>query len=162
MIIRRPQPGHRRRGFTLIESMATVAVLGVLGSTASFLILDAVDDYTAASLTAQLHAEMSIALDRAMREIRKIELDASVSDVAPDITTMAVSLLQWEDAAATTHRLGLSGTDLVLQIGGGTVATLLTDVSAMTISMSSSALGTRVSGKRSWRVGVCPTRFRPQ
>ena len=31
--------------------MATIAVLGILGSTASFLILDAVDDYTDASLT---------------------------------------------------------------------------------------------------------------
>ncbi len=131
MILRKSQP----RGFTLIESMATVAVLGILGSSASFLILDAVEDYSDATLTAQLHAEMSIALDRAMREVRKIELDAAASGVAPDITSMTVSLLQWEDSSGNAHRLGTSGTDLQLQIGGGDIATLLTDVSALTISI---------------------------
>ena len=135
MIIRRTQPGVSRRGFTLVESMATVAVLGILGSTASFLILDAVDDYTDAALTAQLHAEMSIALDRAMREIRKIDLDASASVIAPDITTMAVELLQWEDTSGNAYRLGKSGSDLQLQIGGGTIATLLTDVQSLAIAI---------------------------
>jgi len=135
MTVRTRQPEHRRRGFTLVESMATIAVLGILGSTASFLILDAVDDYTDASVRVQLHSEMSIALDRAMREIRKIELDTSAADVAPDITSMAVTLLQWEDSSGNAYRLGTSGSELQLQIAGGAIATLLTDVTALTISI---------------------------
>ena len=135
MTVRTKQPGRRRRGFTLVESMATIAVPGILGSTASFLILDAVDDYTDASLSVQLHTEMSIALDRAMREIRKIELDTGAAGVAPDITSMAVTLLQWEDGSGNAYRLGTSGSELQLQVAGGTIATLLTDVTALAISI---------------------------
>jgi len=135
MIVRSSQPGARRRGFTFIESMATIVVLGVLGSTASFLILDSVDDYTEASLQAQLHAEMSIALDRALREIRKIELDSAASGVAPDITAMTVSSLQWEDSSANAYQLVKVGTELQLAVAGGGLATLLTDVSALTIKI---------------------------
>ena len=135
MTVRTSQPGRRRRGFTLVESMATIVVLGVLGSTASFLILDAVDDYANASFSAQLHAEMSIGLDRAMREIRKIELDAGATGVAPDITSMAVTLLQWEDSSGNAYRLGWSGSELELQVAGGAIATLLTDVTDLAISI---------------------------
>jgi prepilin-type N-terminal cleavage/methylation domain-containing protein len=135
VIVKTPQLGRRRSGFTLVESMATIAVLGILGSTASFMVVDAVDDYTEASLQVQLHAEMSIALDRAMREIRKIELDAGAADVAPDITSMAVTLLQWEDSSGNAYQLGKSGSELQLQIAGGTVATLLTDVTDLEISI---------------------------
>ena len=135
MTVRTSQPGRRRRGFTLVESMATIVVLGVLGSTASFLILDAVDDYMDASLTAQLHAEMSIALDRAMREVRKIELDGAAAGVAPNITSMTWVWLQWEDAAANAYQLGKSGSELRLEVAGGGLSTLLTDVTALNISI---------------------------
>ncbi len=113
--------------------MATIVVLGVLGSTASYLILDSVDDYTKAALQAQLHAEMSIALDRAMREIRKIELDDTATGVAPDITAMTVSSLQWEDSSANAYQLVKVGSELQLAVAGGGLATLLTDVTALTI-----------------------------
>ncbi len=127
------QPGRRRRGFTFVESMATIVVLGVLGSTASFLILDSVDDYTDAALSAQLHAEMSVALDRAMREIRKIELDTTATDVAPDITVMTAASLQWEDGSGNAYQLVKVGSELQLAMAGGALATLLTDVTALTI-----------------------------
>ena len=113
--------------------MATIVVLGVLGSTASFLILDSVDNYTEAALQAQLHAEMSIALDRAMREIRKIELDTTATDVAPDITDMTASSLQWEDSSGNAYQLVKVGSELQLAVAGGGLATLLTDVTALTI-----------------------------
>jgi prepilin-type N-terminal cleavage/methylation domain-containing protein len=135
MIFQRTQPARRRRGFTLIESMATIAVLGALGSTASFLILDAVDDYTDASLSVQLHAEMSIALDRAMRELRKIELDATASGVAPDLDSMIINWITWTDSSGNAYQLGKAGTELQLEVAGGGLATLLTDVTAVTFTI---------------------------
>ena len=58
MIKRAVHPCRRHRGFTLIESMATVSVLGILGSIASFMILNSVSGYTEAATAAQLHADM--------------------------------------------------------------------------------------------------------
>ncbi len=130
-----PQSRRRRRGFTLVESMATIAVLGILGSTASYLVVDSVDGYMDAATTAQLHAEMSIAMDRAMREIRKIELDGAAAGVAPNITSMTLDWLQWEDAAANSYQLRLSGSELQLEVASGGLSTLLTDVTDLEISI---------------------------
>ena len=127
--------GGVRRGFTLIESMATVAVLATLGSIASFLILDSVDDYSETATTAQLHAELSIAMDRAMREIRKIEADSGASGVAPNITSVnaADNDIQWTDSDSDAYSLSLSGSDLMLEVDGGGSAVLMSDVAAFTV-----------------------------
>jgi hypothetical protein len=115
--------------------MATVAVLATLGSIASFLILDAVDGYSEASASAQLHAELSIAMDRAMREIRKIEPDTGAAVVAPNITDInaAGSNIQWTDSDSDAYSLYKSGSDLMLEVDGGGAAVLLSDVTAFTV-----------------------------
>jgi hypothetical protein len=82
-----------------MESMATVAVLAIMGSITSFLILDAVDGYTDASTSAQLHSELSIALDRAVREIRMIELDAYATGIAPNIDDVTPTTIIWTETA---------------------------------------------------------------
>ena len=83
--MRRPGQNDVRSAFTLIESMATVSVLAILGSITSFLVLDAVDGYTDASNSAQLHAELSIALDRAARELRMIELKRQINELSEQL-----------------------------------------------------------------------------
>jgi prepilin-type N-terminal cleavage/methylation domain-containing protein len=124
-----------RRAFTLIESMATVAVLATLGSIASFLILDAVDGYSVADTSAQLHAELSIAMDRALREIRKIEPDDGAGVVAPNITDInaAGNNIQWTDSDSDAYSLYQSGSDLMLEVDGGGAALLLSDVTAFSV-----------------------------
>jgi hypothetical protein len=102
-----------------MESMATVAVLAIMGSITSFLILDAVDGYTDASTSAQLHAELSIALDRAMREVRMIELDTYATGIAPNIDDVTPTTIIWTDSDVDSYLLQLSDSDLVLQIDSG-------------------------------------------
>ena len=114
--------------------MATVVVLGVLGSAASFLVLDAVDGYVDAATRAQLHAELSIALDHAVREIRKIELDSTaVGEVAPNIFSIEPTKLVWKDSVPADYELSLSGTDLQLKVPPAGLATLMTNVTDLTI-----------------------------
>ncbi|MHC4948052.1 MAG: PulJ/GspJ family protein [Planctomycetota bacterium] len=120
----------RRRGFTLIELIATIVVLSALGTVASSILLNATDGYLAATTGAQLHTEASIALDRIARELRKIDLDPSATGVAPDIDSVDTTLIVW----STDHSLKLGGTDLLLEESGVT-AVLLTDVSAFTVAV---------------------------
>lgn len=113
--------------------MATIAVLSVLGSVASFLILDAVDSYMDSSTTTQLHGEASVAMERMMREIRQIELDAGASGIAPNITAVHPESLDWENSTAATYQLIWTDPIVTLSVQSGPAATLLTDVSAFTI-----------------------------
>jgi prepilin-type N-terminal cleavage/methylation domain-containing protein len=127
------RPAGTRRGFTLIESMATIAVLAVLGSIASFIILEAVDGYSDTSTSAQLHTEMSIGLDRAVRELRMIELDSAAAGIAPNINDVTPSSIIWTDGDSDLYKLELSGSDLVMQIDGGPSAVLLSAVTAFQV-----------------------------
>ena len=127
--------GRRRhlatlRGFTLIESIATIVVLAVLGSITSLLIVNAVDGYSEAATSAQLHGESSIALDRAVRELRRIELDSAATGVAPNISSVTPTSIAWEPNSS----LSLSGARLMLVDNGATAAVLLDDVSALSIT----------------------------
>jgi hypothetical protein len=117
-----------------MESMATVAVLAIMGSLTSFLILDAVDGFTDASNSAQLHAELSVALDRAMREIRMIELDTYATGVAPNIDDVTPTTIIWTDSDVDSYLLQLSDSDLVLQIDSGPAAILLANVTAFSVT----------------------------
>ncbi|MHC4768544.1 MAG: pilus assembly FimT family protein [Planctomycetota bacterium] len=125
--------GGVRRAFTLIESMATIAVLATLGSIASFLVLDAVDDYSGTATAAQLHAELSIAMDRILREVRHIELDSGAAGVAPNIVGVDDTYLAWQDSDSDNYSFSLSGGDIYLQIDGVAGAVLLADVSGVTV-----------------------------
>jgi hypothetical protein len=105
-----------------MESMATVAVLAIMGSITSFLILDAVDGYT------------EIALDRAVREIRMIELDAYATGIAPNIDDVTPTTIIWTDSDVDSYLLQQLDSDLVLQVDSGPAAVLLADVTAFSVT----------------------------
>ncbi len=131
---RRALHQRARRGFTLIESIATIVVVAIIGSTASFLIIDRANGYLDTATSAQLHAEASIALDRAVRELRRIELDSGASGVAPNIDTVAATSITWSDSDADSYSLSLSGSDVMLAVDGGAAAVLLADATAFSVA----------------------------
>lgn len=129
--------------------MAAVAVLSVLASIASFLILGAVDSYLDASTSTQLHAEASIAMDRIMRELRKIELDSAASGIAPNITTTNPAWMEWQDSDSDLYQLLWAGSALKLTVDGGAFADLLSDVTAFsvkTFDQDNTQLGDSLTG----------------
>ncbi len=137
------------RGFTLIESIASMVVLAVLGSITSLLILNAVDGYSDAATSAQLHGEASIALDRAVRELRRIELDSGASGIAPNIDTVTATSITWSDSAPGSYSLSVSGSDVMLAVDGGAAAILLADATAFSVATydeSNTALAASLTG----------------
>ncbi|MHC5002828.1 MAG: PilW family protein [Planctomycetota bacterium] len=123
---------RRRRGFTLIELIATIVVLATVGTVASAIVMNATGGYVEASTAAQLHAEASVALDRIVRELRSMNLDTDATGIAPDIESIASSAITWNDDDTLT----LTGSNLTLAEDGGSAVVLLGDVSAFTIAAS--------------------------
>jgi prepilin-type N-terminal cleavage/methylation domain-containing protein len=122
------------RGFTLVETMATIAVLGILASIASHVLVESVGRCLDAMTAAQIHSELSVAMDRITREIRRINLDGGAGGVAPDINAVETDTLTWEDLDDDDYEVAFGGGTLTLQVDGGAPAVLLTDVTACTIA----------------------------
>ena len=132
----RRQRTSRCRGFTLIETMATVVVLSTLGSIATFIVVDAVDDYQQAAMVAQLHSELATALDRAARELRKVPLSGTVGGIWPDFSFFVQDLqILWTGEAGALMGIYISGSKLRLQIAAGQVYTLIDDVDSIGLSV---------------------------
>lgn len=134
-----------RRGFTLIEAIATIVILGAIGSMTSMMIANSVDGYAAATTSAQLHTEASVAMDRIVRALRNIQLDTTASGNAPDIDDVTATSMTWNP----TSSLSLSGTQLNLEVDGAGSVVILEDVTALSIQTfdeSNAALSASLTG----------------
>jgi hypothetical protein len=92
-------------GFTLVEAVSTMTVLAALGSLSSTIVFNAIDSYTSASTRSQIQAELSIVLDRLVRELRRIPSDSGGQD-GPDIDAVTPTSLTW---SANSSIAGSSG-----------------------------------------------------
>lgn len=119
-----------RGGFTLIEVIATIVILAAVATAASNILLTAGNGYLDAAGSAQLHSEISMAMDRLVREFRQIDLDNGASGIAPDIDDVTPTSMTWH----TDYSVTLNGSVLQLVEDGGAASTLLTDVSKFMIS----------------------------
>lgn len=136
---------YARRGFTLIEAIATIIILAIIGSMASMIIINAVDGYVDAATEAQLHMEASTAMDRIVRELRKIPLDSLAAGVAPDIDDVTATSI----TLASGTEISLSGNKLRLANAGPPAKDLLKDVTAFSVQAydeSNTALAASLSG----------------
>src|SRR4030095_7332645 len=146
-----PCPGSRRvqrsaaaRAFTLVELIAVVAALGVVGSLASLTLRTALDGYVGAATQAQLHAELSIAMDRITRELHNINLKSG-SSVAPDISSVTATSIAWNN----NYSLSLSSGRVMFVDNGSAPGILLDDVTAFSVQTydeSNTALSASLSG----------------
>ncbi len=138
-------PSRRpRRGFTLVESIATIVVLVIISGVSSGIILQATDGYVEAATQARLASEASVAMDRLAREVRKIPLDTGVAGVAPDITLVTSTYLGWD----ANNSISLSGSDLMLKLNA-TPRIITSDVTGLVIKVydeSNADLGQPLGG----------------
>jgi prepilin-type N-terminal cleavage/methylation domain-containing protein len=139
------------RGFTLVEAIATMTVIAILGSVSSSLIYSGVRAYRDAAGQAQLHEEMSTALESITRALRGIPAGQIDPVAYPSITAVQADSIQW----GTSARLWLSGSNLQFQEDGGTAYTLLTGVTSFSIQCydeAGTALGTNLNASASQNV----------
>lgn len=128
----RSHRGARRRdgGFTLVELIATMTVLSVIGLAASGLIVTATDSYVEASTAARLHGEASVAMDRIVRELRAIPNRAEEEANGPDLDAVRSDRISWGDGSSI--RLD-EQRRLVLTIDGGDANVLLENVATFEV-----------------------------
>lgn len=119
----------QRRGFSLVEVIAVIVILGIIGGVSSSLILTNVASFTESSVRIQLHGEASVTLDRIVREVREIDPDPTVGPPRPHIRQARANSLQWDDSCS----LGLVDGTLLLNTDGVHEDVLCGDVSEFSL-----------------------------
>lgn len=115
---------RRQAGFTLIELVITIVLVGIIGTIGSLLIMQGAKEYIAQDVRAGLTNQGRLGIERMAREVRAIR-----SRTAADIPTWSAGALQFTDVA---------GTSITYTVGAGTLTrngtALASDVSALTFS----------------------------
>lgn len=132
--------GSTRGGFTLVEAIASMVILAVIGSLMSALIVRAGDSYARTAVAGRLQSQLGAAMTRVHHELISIPRRAGGGTPAPDITSIA--------PAAITFRgnwsLSLVNGELMLSEAGATAQPLLRDVTAFQVR-ALDALGVQLS-----------------
>lgn len=144
--------------------IATIVILAAIGTVASNILLTASDSYLSASTGSQLTSELSMAMDRLVRDIRQIDLDNdAAAEIGPDVDDFTPTSMTWNKL----WTVRLNGTVLELEENGQAATTLLTDVSAFSLTAfneSNTALAASISGDacddiRRLSVSITMTRY---
>lgn len=154
------------RAFTLVEVICTIAVLAVIGTLSSQLVLTASDQYLAAAGRASIGSELSAAMERIATELRQVPAKPATTPTQADLRGLTPTSFAWNDATGVERTLELTGTALTLSEGQDAY-TLLNDVSAFTVQTYDEAnlalAGTIAPGStaavRRVEVSITVTRF---
>lgn len=122
-----------RRGFTLVEAVCTMVVVGVLGVATSGLVLSASDQYLSAASRGAIGSGLSSAMERIAIELRQIPAAPGVSPTRADLRGVTPTSVLWNDATAVERSLELSGSQVVLSEGRNQYV-LLNDVTAFSVA----------------------------
>lgn len=120
----------RCRGFTLVETLATMVIIAFIGSMTSAIVYRAMDSYRLAGHGARLHAELTSALDPIERTLRSIPRRADAA--APDIISIAPDALRWN----TDHgeaSLRITNGHLIFNASGSGSTPILADAVDLSI-----------------------------
>ncbi len=120
--------GLRHSGFTLVETIAVILVLGVLAGVTAPLMVGAAGSYADARDGRRAVEDASFALDRIVRILREAPSDATAGE--PGFASADADGFELADGT----EVSLSGTDLMLSIAGGAAAPLCRDVAVFELT----------------------------
>jgi len=116
------------RAFTLIELMASVVILGAIGTVSASVILQSLDSYADTATAAQLQTDASAALERIARAIQSIGLDPDEASLCPHATKTKSNSIEWLDASNRQYELTSSGSNVTLKEADGPAVVMLSNV----------------------------------
>jgi prepilin-type N-terminal cleavage/methylation domain-containing protein len=125
-----------QRGFTLVELIITVVVLGILAAVGSSMFSDTFMTARMVNSSQASADQARYAMERLAREIREVKYSGNAyaisSAMSPGATTMAFTrTISGSDVTVTVNR---SGTNLTLTYSSpATTSTLASDVTAFTL-----------------------------
>lgn len=159
-----------RQGFTLLELVVGVIILGIIASVGSFFFVTGIKGYTQTRDASDLALKAEAALERMNIELR----DMDGLGTGNHVTVVTDTSITYESTALSgTRTIGRNGGLLYLQTSsGGTQYTLMDGITAFTLSVTTADLdgvtGTHeitavnisfTSGGRIFNLQVLPRQF---
>ena len=106
-------------GFTLIEAIITIVIVGIISIIAVMIILEAVKANSKEQNLSNVHYQAGLAMERMAREIRSINVQGNIGTVAiGTITGNPTNSLIFTDLTGTNITYSLSGQTLNRTVGG--------------------------------------------
>jgi prepilin-type N-terminal cleavage/methylation domain-containing protein len=119
----------KSNGFTLIELIIVVTIIGVIAGVVGFILLGAVDAWTFKFNRADILADGRLAMNRMVREIREIKILTSVTTATSSEFRFTID----DSGSDVDITYELDGTDLD-RTEDGTTNVLAQDVSALSFT----------------------------
>lgn len=133
---------HRQHGFTLIELIACIVILGLIGISATSIITLGVRSFFTARQADDASVSAQIALERIALELR--EVNGGPGGTAARVLAgppPSIIYTTAQPALDGTRTLTLTGDTITLTPADGTPRTLITGVTACTMTSSGSSQG---------------------
>lgn len=92
-----------RRAFTLVELVAVMVVVAVIGTVGAFTMQRAAAATSQVATRGTLYAEGSAAMDRIIRKLQSAPARAATSPAVPSFATFSATSITWDDLSAITY-----------------------------------------------------------
>ncbi|GGI85144.1 prepilin-type N-terminal cleavage/methylation domain-containing protein [Legionella impletisoli] len=125
----------KAKGYTLIEMVIGIVLLGIVSATAGLFLTEAFRSYFAAKPILKVAGKANIAADALMREIKSAE----------SISAIGSNSMSFVNQQGQSIVINLSGGNLSRSVNGGTAYTLCSGITGLTFSYFDASLGTTAS-----------------
>jgi prepilin-type N-terminal cleavage/methylation domain-containing protein len=154
-----PKSGIRNlksQGFTLVEIVITIVLIGILSGIAAMIILQGVRAYSDEQSRSDVHYQARLAVERMAREIRLIRWNTALAQA--DITTMNPTVVRYTDIQGNQmgFRLNIGNLERS-QDNGATWQTLATGVTALNFNYVQQDGATPAAAATLWFVEITMT-----
>lgn len=126
-----PRPEFRTwhsKGFTLIEIVVTIVIVGIISGIAAMIIAQGVRAYSDEQSRSDVHYQARFAMERMSREIRMIRSRAAAP--VNDIPNMSGTMLEYRNTEGTLVGFQLSGGSIQRRQDSGAWQTLASNITA--------------------------------